>query len=84
MSDIKKGEAFMKGIVKASLHALFAIGVKSPLVVDRFIISFTENFEKQMELLTVPSQPQTTVGQAEPEVGVEPPKEKPKKKRKKK
>ena len=56
MSDIKRGEQWMKAVVKASLHALFDIGIKSPAVVDRFIISFTENFEKQMSLLNAPQE----------------------------
>ncbi len=51
MPDIKRGEQFMKAVVKASLYALFSIGIRSSEMIDRFVISFTENFEKQMELI---------------------------------
>ena len=70
--DIKRGEAFMKAVVKASLGALFAIGIKSPEIIDRFIISFTENFEKYMQTLQVPTQSQPAAGQAPIEAGSKP------------
>lgn len=63
----EKGEAFMKAVVKASLYALFSIGVRSQVNIDRFVIAFTENLEKNLEIVGMRPQAQ------EPEVSeVEP------------
>ena len=57
------GEQFMKAVTKASLNALFAIGVRSPENIDKFIVAFTENLDKSFIdlglLSSEPVQPQT-------------------------
>ncbi len=59
--NIEKGEAFMKAVVKASLYALFAIGVRSQVNIDRFVIAFTESLEKNLETAGIVA-PLKTVG----------------------
>ena len=44
--DIERGQEFMKKVVKAALSALFAIGVKSPQNIDKFIEHFNEELMK--------------------------------------
>lgn len=52
------GERFMKAVTKASLNALFAIGVRSPENIDKFIIAFTENLDKSfIDLGLLPTEP---------------------------
>ena len=40
------GEQFMKAVVKASLTALLAIGIRSQQYIDQFIIEFTNELDK--------------------------------------
>lgn len=52
------GEQFMKAVTKASLNALFAIGVRSEENINKFIIAFTENLDKSfIDLGIVPTEP---------------------------
>lgn len=63
--NIERGEAFMKAVVKASLYALFAIGVRSQANIDKFIVAFTESLEKNLEIAGITPAPKgvSTVGQ---------------------
>ena len=49
--DPKKGEDFMRAIVKASLYGLFAIGVRSQKNIDDFIVAFTSKVESELTKL---------------------------------
>ncbi len=51
--DIKRGEDFMRAIVKASLYGLFSIGVRSQANIDRFIVAFTTKVESELEKLGI-------------------------------
>lgn len=47
--NAQKGQEFMKAVVKASLYALFSIGVRSQVNIDKFITAFTENLDKSFK-----------------------------------
>lgn len=47
MNDVKKGEEIIKAVFKASLQALFAIGVKSPEYVDAFTLKFSDALDRE-------------------------------------
>lgn len=46
-AQIEKGQAIIKAVYKASLKALFAIGVKSPENVDKFSLHFSQELDKE-------------------------------------
>lgn len=46
-SEAKRGEEILKAVFKASLIALFAIGVRSPGYVDKFTLAFSEALDKE-------------------------------------
>lgn len=47
---------YVKALVKASLSALFAIGVKSPEYVERFAVAFQNALEKNLASLPQPQE----------------------------
>ena len=47
MDDQKRGEEIMQAVFKASMQALFSIGVKSPEYVDKFTLNFSEALDRE-------------------------------------
>ena len=72
--SIERGQAFMKAVVKASLYGLFAIGVRSQANIDKFVVAFTENLDKNLQILGItpmvaeakPAVPTTKLEEAKP------------------
>ncbi len=65
-SSIERGKNFMKTIVKASLKALFSIGVRSQTNVDKFIVVFTDTVEDELNKLGLIPKPVVTEKLIEP------------------
>src|SRR2546430_14586261 len=46
-NQAQRGEEIMKAVYKASLQALFSIGVKSPQYVDAFSLHLTQSLDRE-------------------------------------
>ncbi len=55
------GEAIVKSVYKASLLALFAIGVKSPENVEKFTASFTQALDREFLKIGLLPKPQESL-----------------------
>ena len=62
MDDQKRGEEIMQAVFKASMQALFSIGVKSPEYVDKFTLNFSEALDREFLKIGL-FQPQTEAQQ---------------------
>lgn len=46
-TQIEQGSKIIKSVYKASIKALFAIGVKSPEYVDKFTLNFSQELDRE-------------------------------------